>query len=274
LPISLEPLLVHVPAWTMVLFRIAGIFLIGPMLGSSLVPMRMRVFFALGLSFCVYPMLLAPGSAAASLVGQTVADTQLSQLSLWSLAPMVAMEILIGMVIGFGANLPIVGIQMSGQLIDQQMGLAVAAVFNPELDANAGTVSQFLAMLAITVFVMLGGHRVVVATVVGSFSHVPLGGMSPSGAMMDLILGLMTAMLELAIRVAAPVLCLIFLETLAMGFIARTVPQMNILSIGFVLRIVAGTVLLIAVMSYIGDAMQAAITENLRQLVWFFNPAP
>ena len=268
MPIGLEQFLGHVPAWMLVLFRITGIFMIGPMFGSTVLPPRVKVSIAVILSLCVYPMLLTASSAAAPMVWGTVDQ----QLSLWQLLPAVAMELAVGLVIGFGAYMPIVGMQMGARMIEQQMGLGIAGVFNPELDATTGPLSQFLTMFAIALFILLGGHRAVLTTLVGSFGHVPLGAFRIDGQVIDLILGLLGSMLDLALRVGAPLLCLIFLQSLAMGFIARTVPQMNILSIGFVLRIVAGALLLVGLVGVFADVFQTNLEGALDAISQFFSP--
>lgn len=268
MPSGLEQFLGHVPAWALVLFRITGIFIMGPMYGSQTIPPRVKIFIALTLSLCIYPMLLTTSAAAAPLIQRTIEQ----HLSLWQLLPAVAMELAIGLVIGFGANLPIVGMQMGGRMIEQQMGLGIAGVFNPELGATSGPLSQFITLFAITLFVILGGHRVVLTTLVGSFGHVPLGGFRVDGHVIDLAVGLLSSMFDLALRVGAPLLCLIFLASLAMGFIARTVPQMNILSIGFVLRIVAGALLLVGLVGVFAALFQDHTESTLDAVTRFFNP--
>ena len=100
--------------------------------------------------------------------------------------------------------------------------------------------------MALAIFVILGGHRIMLAALIGSFDHIPLGGFAGFESLVGLMVGLVAVTFELALRVAAPLLCLVFLETVAMGFIARTVPQMNILSVGFATRILIGFGLLAA----------------------------
>jgi flagellar biosynthetic protein FliR len=266
MPISLEPLLAHLPAWLLVLFRMTGLFVLGPVFGSRLVLARVKVFLALGLSFCIYPMLLSPGSVTAA----NVAPILDGGLHLARIVPAIAMELLIGMVIGFGVGLPLVGMQMGSHVIDQQMGLGIAGVYNPEFDEQVGVISEFYYLLAVTVFVLMGGHRAVLGTLVGSFGKVPLGGYVPDGHLLELVIGLLTVTFELGLRVSGPLLCLFFLETVAMGFIARTVPQMNVLSIGFPLRILVGLVLLIASVGVMTSAYQETLIKTLERLRLFW----
>ena len=261
-----EAVLAHVPAFLMVLFRISGIFIFAPLLGSSTVPMRMKVIFALGLAGCVYPMLLMPGRPAAELMGASIGH----EVHLWALGAAVAVELLIGLAIGFGATLPIIAAQVGGHVIDQQMGLGLAGVYNPELNEQSGVVGEFYFLAAVAIFVIMGGHRVLLVTVAGSFDHVPLGGFDNFGGLLALMLGLMQSMFELALKVAAPLLAVIFLETVAMGFMARTVPQMNIMSVGFALRIMLGALVLIAAVVPQFDEVAQAIQFTMRRLMLVF----
>ena len=267
MPIDLTPLIAHVPAWLLVLFRLSGIFLFAPLFGSSAVPVRIRVMLAVGLSLCVYPALVQPGAAALPLIAPLLEGG----LGLWSVVGVTATELMVGLVIGFGASLPLTGMQLAGHIIDQQIGLGLAGVFNPDLNEQGSVVGEFLFMMALTVFLVLGGHRILLSTLVGSFSLVPLGGFVPGSDVLQLIMGLMTVMFDLALRVAGPLLCLIFLQTVALGFIARTVPQLNILSIGFPLRILVGAGILVLSVASLNDAFLTAMRGTLGEISGFFS---
>ncbi len=263
---NLDPILNHIPAWLLVLFRFTGIFIIAPMFGSATIPARIRIMLAVGLSICVYPMLLSPGRPSWGLIEPVISNG----LSLWSLGGAVGMELMIGVIIGYGATLPIMGLQVAGNIADQQLGMSLGGLFNPELDEQGGIISEFFFIIAIMIFIILGGHRILITTLVASFNDVPLGGFKADGRMLDMIVALLGSMFHLGMRVAAPLLCLVFLETVAMGFIARTVPQLNILSIGFPLRILAGGGLLIVSIAAITNAYIDEVRHALRQIGIYF----
>ncbi len=264
--ISFEPLLPHLPAWALVLFRLTGIFLFAPMLGSRILPMRVKALLALALSFCIYPSLLDAGSPSAVLITPLIE----SGLSFWSMAGAIAMELAVGLAIGYGASLPMIGMQLGGQIIDQQMGIQLAGVLNPEFGEESGIISEFYFLLAVHIFIILGGHRVLFETLAGTFSTIPPGGFHPDGELVQLFLGLINAIFELALRVAAPLLCLIFAETVAMGFIARTVPQMNVLSVGFAIRILIGAFVLIMAVGIHSDVYTDALIPLINLIQDFF----
>lgn len=266
MPVGLQFFYPHLTPFLLVLFRMSGIFFFAPMLGSMNVPMKAKIILTLGLAFCVYPMLLQPGTASVGVVAPLIGES----ISMYMLPVAVAMELLIGFVIGYGASLPMLGMQIAGQVSDQQMGLGFAGLFNPEIDAQLGAVAQFYQLLGTTLFLIIGGHRVLLATIVGSYGHIPLGGFEMSHDILTLIIGLLTSAFELALRVSAPLLCLIFLETVAMGFLARTVPQLNILSIGFPIRIIAGMVMIITSMAVVMRVWHDVNYQTLRGVLSLF----
>lgn len=268
MPIGFEPMLNHLPAWLLVVFRIAGIFFMAPMFGSTTIPVRFRMLLSVAVACCVYPMLIEPGRQALPNVMPIINNG----MFFWTMGAAVAMEMLIGILIGYGATLPIFGMQVGGRVIDQQMGLGIAGVYNPEVGEEVGVISEFFFMLALTIFILVGGHRVVLTTLVGSFNHIPLGTFVMNGNVIDLLIGLCQAMFEMGLRVAAPLLCLFFLLTISMGFIARTVPQLNILSIGFTVRIVCGALIVIGAVGVMFHVYETDLHVLLRRLSVFFAP--
>ncbi|MEE9404637.1 MAG: flagellar biosynthetic protein FliR, partial [Algisphaera sp.] len=122
----------HLVVWLLVLFRLAGIFLLAPVLGSSVIPAVVKVLLAVALSCCVYPMLLSTGGGGVASIMQVLDGG----LGLWVLVPVLAGEMMFGWIIGYCAALPLVGLQVGGHVVDQQMGISAGGVFNPDADAQ------------------------------------------------------------------------------------------------------------------------------------------
>lgn len=263
------PLLDHVPAWLMVMFRLSGIFILAPIFGSTSIPRTVKVMLVITLTSCVYPMLLNPANPSAALL-TPVLDRD---MNLWLLLPYIAMELMIGLVIGFCASLPMIGMQLGGDVIDKQIGIGFADIVNPETGEQSGVIANSLFMMAMAIFAILGGHRIMLRILVGSFDTIPIGGFADFAkfeGLVNFILGLLTVIFQMGFRIAAPLLCLIFLQTVALGFIARTVPQLNIMSVGFTIRILNGTTLLIAFISIAGWVYAEQMMEVLSDLAGFF----
>ena len=266
----MELLIPHLVPWLLVLFRIGGIFMLTPVLGSSTIPALVKALLTVALACCVYPMLLATGGLGAG----GVAAVMLDGVNLWTLVPVLAGEMMFGWVIGYCALLPLVGVQVGGSVLDQQMGITAGGLFNPDSGTDMGPMGQLFYVTGLTVFVIMGGHHAVLAVLVGSFETFPVAGFSTGGPTLDpafvadLVVGLMGVVFDMAIRIAAPMLCLVFLESVAMGFISRTVPQMNILSVGFIVRILGGLAILVvgidAALHVFGTTQRAVMEEVAR----------
>ncbi len=252
---QLSPILDHVPTAMLVIFRIGGLMIFGPLLSSVIIPMRVKLFLALILGLAVYPTVST----------QITVDLPVV-LDLWSLGPLVFTELLIGAAIGFMATLPLVSVQVGGLMMGQQMGLGFATLFNPAAGVDENIIGQTLFLMTMAGFVMIGGIESLVLAVLNSFEHIPppaLGSISADLDMLSLIVGLLAAAFELALRVAAPLLALIFLQTVAMGFIAKTVPQINILSFGFPLRILGGLVIIVLGLAILDEVVMDLVDETM-----------
>jgi len=250
----LNAMLEQLPAIVLVCFRVSGIMIYGPIFGSPVVPGKIKLFLALTLGFVAYPVLLSKGFV------------ETPPLELFALAPLVITELMIGLVLGFAASLPIIGFQTGGLIMGQQMGLGFATFFNPAVDDEMDVVGQMLFFLAVATFLVIGGHEALILALLNSFERVPIGAFSLDLNIVPLLTGMLLSAFELALRIAAPLLAIIFLESVAMGFVAKTVPQLNILSLGFPLRILVGMAIVALGLVILHEVLLQAIDESLLSL--------
>ena len=225
------------PAAILVMVRLGSVGLVAPILSGPAVPVRVRILLSVLLGAAVLPVLASRGIAEAC---------PLLHLDFAAFLPLVVMEVAFGAMIGFLATLPLVAAQSGGVLMGQQMGLGFAQMFNPSIDDESDLMGQLFFLIALATFLMIGGLEHMMLAVLHSFDYVPLGGFTVDGNLAGMLSGMLLAAFELTLRIAAPLLSLIFLETVAMTFLARSVPQVNILSLGFPVRILAGLAILIA----------------------------
>ena len=109
----------------------------------------------------------------------------------------------------------------------------VANVLDPSAGEQVSLFSRLLHLLALVVFVSIGGHRMVMAGLLDTFQSIPPGSAAIPVSMAHTLVALLTQSFVLGIRAAAPVVVAILLSTLVMGLIGRTLPQLNILAVGF-----------------------------------------
>ena len=215
------------PVFLLVLFRVTGVVMLAPVFGSQAIPAPAKVFLSLVLAMLFFPLVKGQGGAAPVEAG--------------SLALAVAGELAVGLLIGFAAALLFAGVQFGGHLIDQELGLQQAALLDPVLNEQISILGQFKVLLATLVWLLINGHHLLISSIADSFRAVPLMGLRfTEGAAMHLSDTLMRDFFRMGVGIAAPALVTLFLITIAMAFMARTAPEMNVFALSFTLRLAVG----------------------------------
>lgn len=254
-------LLQHAAPFLAVLSRFAGLFIFAPILGSQMIPRRVKALLALALAASVYP-LAAPQIPAEPLTPYTA-------------VAIVVSETLIGLCIGMIASLPIVSVQLAGLLMGQQMGLGFAAIYNPATETEGDIIGQMLLYAALGAFLALDGLEAMHGALARTFVNVPVGGFDYAQAPLGLVTGLVASGFELALRVAAPVLCLLMAETIVIGFLMRTVPQINIMTLGFPVKVLVGMIGVVGSVVFMIAAARVEVAESIDLLIeWALSLRP
>ena len=235
IPVSWFELYATLPAFLLVLARVSGLVLATPLFSGVVIPTRVKIWFSVAMALSVFPLTmshiparLTVGSAVLGLIG----------------------ELALGVFIGLGVTVILLGVQLATELIGQQSGMRLGSVFNPMMESAGTQVSQLYFLVAMMVFLAVGGDRALVRALLDSFATVPLLGFRVSANVVGLVVDMLTLSLTIAIRVGGPTVLALLLSFLTLGFISRTMPQLNILTVGFPLKLaVALVVMAMALMS-------------------------
>ena len=213
------------PLFMLVLSRVSGLMIASPMFSSAAMPMQFKVFLAVAMSIAVFPFASQFPAAEVTLASAVIG---------------LVGEFMLGLLIGFGITLLFVGVQLAGQLISQQAGIALGAVFNPELDSSVTPVSQIYFFVSLMIFLALGGEQALVSALLDSFRTIPLLTFRMTEHVFEMVVDLLGLSFVWAIRVGAPTTVALLLSFLTLGFVSRSVPQLNILTIGFPIKAAIG----------------------------------
>jgi flagellar biosynthetic protein FliR len=239
------------PVLVLVAARVAGIFLVAPVLGSDLVPLRLRFFIAIVIALAVVGRVSPP-----ALSGQPL-----------EFLGAIGCELLIGITIGYAARLLFAGVELGAFHVGQQMGISLAEVFDPFWQEETGVLQRFFQIVAIVIFLAVGGHRQVIAALLGTFDVVPPMGAVPGQAVLNVVVALLSASFVLAIKVAAPVLIALMLALVAMGLLQRTLPQFNMFSMGLSVQAMLGLLVLAATLAVLAPLVEGAWSFTAGQLL-------
>lgn len=239
------------PVFALVLFRLSGLMLIAPVFSNAAIPVRVRLLMTVAIAAMLFPSVRA----------QAPVDLRLSVLIGGAVG-----ELMIGVSIGLALMLMFSGVQLAGRITGQQIGIAIAEVFDPTTRQRTNVVSQVYGIAMLFVFLVIGGHRATMAALLDTYDAIPMLSGGVDETLIVLLVEVLTAAFVLALRLAAPVLITLFLIALTLGFLSRTMPQMNILTVGFIVRILVGLGVAALALSVSGDLLIDATWNTLDRI--------
>lgn len=247
-------LLAGVVPWMAVVFRVLGLFAISPILSGVSMPRRGRVLLGFAMGTAAY----------AGMGGRAV---PVPDVGVFGAAGVIVAELAVGVGIGYVASLPIAAMRMGGQVISHQMGLSIAQSYDPMTGAQTDSVERLLSTLGLGGFILVGGLDALLLVLLRTFEIIPIGfiaaGETGEVVPLGLAVGVLGSGMELALRIAAPVMGVILAILLALAFIMRTIPQLNVMSVGFSIKIFFG---LLVLAFAIGAANSAMMDEVILAL--------
>jgi len=225
-------IILQLPVLAMVAARIAGTVMFMPMIGGLSIPARLRALFVFALAVLITPLVPVPDALPTNV---------------FAIALAIGAELMLGAMMGLALRAVFTGLEIGGLLIAQQAGLAFGQIADPNTGVQSSLLSNFYVQIGSMIFLILGGHRVLIAGALDTFNTIPLLG--DHGSFLDGVEMLMEAITvgaRVAIQVAAPVVLTLFLINIALAFVGRTIPQLNIITVGFPIKGLAAMVLIAA----------------------------
>lgn len=253
MPIDLGQLEAWVGASSWALARISGLMLVAPVLGATMIPMRIRTGLALLLT-----MVLAP-----------LAPLDIRPLSAAGVS-VLAQQVLIGASLGFILKLVFEAVAFGGQFVSQAMSLGFAETVNPGVGGTTPVLSQFYTMLVTLLFLVMNGHLQLISLLADSFRTLPVGEQGIGAKGLWQVLTFASHLFGGAVRVALPALTAVLVVNLGFGAISRSAPSMNLFAVGFPITICLGVIavwLSLRALPTAFDSMQTAAWETMRQLI-------
>ncbi|MCX7779284.1 MAG: flagellar biosynthetic protein FliR [Negativicutes bacterium] len=213
----------------LVFCRISGIFTTAPIFGSRNVPTYAKSGLALALACLLAPIVHTPNTSPDALPAYIL---------------IVMGELAIGIMIGYVASLVFSAVQIAGQLLDMQIGFGIINIFDPQSGQQMPLIGNFKYILALLVFLSTNGHHFLLTALTSSFKLIPVGSSIWNTAITAIFVDIVKGIFIIAFKISLPVLVAVFLTDIALGILARTMPQMNIFVVGVPGKIIVGVFVL------------------------------
>lgn len=254
--VTVDRMLMTYLVYALILLRCSGLMVFAPFFGADNFPQRARILLGAFIAICMVPF--------AAPLAQLHSPMEMSHLAMLALQ-----ELSIGLILGFLASMVFMGVQLAGQLMGQQVGFAMANVVDPMTDRDISIIGFLKMNMTIMIFLALNLHLGMLYVLRLSFTNYPVG-----CALSAVLIGKLNyaageqaqAMFIVAVQMATPVLLIMLLNSVVVGFVTRTMPQMNIMVFGLPMRVALGVTVLMLVIPIFGEAIGGVLEESVLDL--------
>lgn len=242
--------------------RVTPVLMFTPVLQAFGVPVIVRVLLVVGL--CAAIAMGADASVLPSQVAPGAGELVLAALK----------ELALGFTLALSVIVAFAAISMAGRLCDVQIGFGIAQVFDPTTRRQVSVLQAAFEKLGVIVFFLVDGHHALVRGLAYSIERFPIGRSWPLDAAAPQVIKQVAGLFGLGLALAAPVVVCLLMAELALGVLARTLPQMNMFVVGVPVKIIVGLSVLSLWLGGAGDAMNRVYGSVYRTWDAMFSAAP
>ncbi len=244
----------HVILFLFLFARVTGLFAFFPFFSHMSIPVSIKTAFALFLVMLLYPMASMPNI----------------HLDIFSISLGIVSELFLGLIAGLILNLVFAMLQMAGMEISFVMGFTMASVIDPQSNISSPIIAQIFTLLGLVVLLAFNAHYLIIIFLVKSLHFLPLGEFYPGGNIWIYLVKATTGMFVYGFILSFPIIGLSLLADLVFGMLMKTMPQFNLLVVGFPIKIMVGFVVLIATLSSMMFIFKREFMQALEHLFVLF----
>ena len=213
-------------AFILILIRVSVILFAFPFFNARVIPILVKAGLALFMTIALFPVI----------------DTTIPEFphTLWGMVQLILVELIVGMILGLLVQFFFEAIRIMGQLVGFQTGFAITNILDPQSGIQISIFSNMAYLAAMTMFLLLNGHHIVLSAMRESFEIIGVGRFSLSDRIFQNIMNLSADMFVIAIKIGSPAIAALIFTKVAFGLITKLMPQMNIMIVAFPVQIVIG----------------------------------
>lgn len=243
----------------LILVRISSFIFISPFFGDSAVPSKVKISISLWITILMF---------------YTMPETSIIYNTVIDFAIIVVKEAVTGLLIGFSAYVCITIIHFSGKIIDMEIGLSMAQIFDQSTNTTTGLTGSLYSYLLMLFMIVSNMHIFLINAIVDSYKLIPINGIKLGSTMYDTVLGFMTDYILIGFRIILPIFATMLLLNCILGIMAKVAPQMNMFAVGIQLKVMIGffimfitVAILPTLANYIFNVMQDMVKEIIQGMI-------
>ncbi|MBQ1192889.1 MAG: flagellar biosynthetic protein FliR [Lachnospiraceae bacterium] len=235
----------------LVLVRITTFIFIAPFYGQTNVPQRVKLGLSVFLSIIIFN--LSPGEVP-------------SYESVLDYGGFIVMESITGLLIGFSAYICNSIILFAGRVIDTDVGLSMAQIFDPATNTQVTITGSMYQYFLMALMIVSNMHIFLLNAITDSFKLIPIGGLNPQLTMYNTFIGFLKDYFIIGFRIVLPIFVVILLLNCAMGIMTKIASQIHMFSVGIQIKVLGGFLILFATVSLL-PSIANMIFEEMQEMV-------
>ncbi|AII15258.1 flagellar export apparatus, flagellar biosynthetic protein FliR [Campylobacter iguaniorum] len=236
--------------------RTGALMIFFPFFSHTQIPIIIKTALAFMLSIFLFPLASPPPN---------LADLQIVYLVLEALS-----ELMFGICAGVLLMLVFGALQLAGEQISMIMGFSMASVIDPQSGVNTPLISNILNFIVLLAFLLFDGHHIVLQFIAYSLEFIPLGGFYPDQNLVKYMAKGVMNLFLFGFIISFPILALSLLADLIFGMLMKTMPQFNLLVVGFPIKIAIAFMVLTAIISAIIKLFTTLMMQVLNDMPGLF----
>lgn len=232
--------------FVLILIRLASFVFAAPFFNMANVPQRVKI----GFSFCL-----------AILVYSLFPDMSVQYNGMIEYAIIVVQEVIVGIMLGLISSLCVQIIMFAGKIIDMDIGISMAQLYDPTTRMQVGIMGNFYYYMMMLLLIISGMHQYLVAAIVETYKVIPIGGVKFSASIYTTIIGFVSDYFVIGFRIALPIFASILMLNCVLAILARIAPQMNMFVVGMQLKIFTGIFVILFTISMLPSISNFILDE-------------
>lgn len=241
----------QITLFSLIFMRMSGFILLNPILGRKNIPVQVKAGFIFVLTLTVYSF----SSGEAFDIANPL-----------EYGFLLLKEFAAGYVVGFVTELFFFVITYAGFIMDFQMGLSMATVYDPQHNTQIPVSGSLLQTFYVLLFFAVDGHLALIKILLGSAEIIPYGGILLTQDLAAKMIDLFSECVLMGIKFSFPILAAEFLVEMGVGILNKMVPQINVFVINIQLKITVGLVLLMFLVSPISEFISNLVTVMIKSI--------
>jgi flagellar biosynthetic protein FliR len=237
-----------ITAFFLVLGRVSPLFVVAPLFSAKQIPAQVKGIVGVA---------LAIGLTGIATHGQTV-PTQPLQV-----AGLMVVNILVGLLFAYAIGALMWAVQSAGGFADIVSGFSFGATVDPVNGNPGGTFAELYSLIGVMLFIAIGGDAWMLRGIARTFTLVPLTKAPQLGSLANAAEISFTSIMTAGLEVAAPVVMALLITDVAFGMVSRVVPQMNVFSVAFPLKVGVSLLVVAATLPFLGGWLQGQIYTSV-----------